>query len=392
MSDGAADVIVIGLGAMGAATAFQLARRGARVIGLDRFRPPHEHGSSHGESRLTREFPGEGAEYVPFVRRSNAIWRELETHEGELLDPTGCLLIAEQTSGAPRHGAGHFIEATLEVARSFGAPAERLDGRAIRQSFPQFLAGDEAIGYYKADDGVLRPERCIEVQLERAAALGADLRRGEAVLELAAHGSGVEVVTDRGRYVAARAVLAAGAWLPGLAGGELGEALKVYRQVLYWFEPDEPQPWRQDRAPAFCWFHGEGGGNFFYGVPTLAGSAGVKVATEQYRTPTDPDRMAPEASPAEVAAMHTDHVAGRLRGVSGRCLRSSACLYTYNPHPPGRFVIDRHPRIEGVTIVSACSGHGFKHSAAIGEALAEQLLEGSSGLDLSPFARQASPR
>jgi sarcosine oxidase len=177
-------------------------------------------------------------------------------------------------------------------------------------------------------------------------------------------------------------VITAGAWLPALLGGPFPKLLRVHRQVLYWFAPGDSSAFAPERFPIFIWMHGAGEGDHFYGFPVV--SEGVKVATEQFAETTDPDGVRGDVSATEIASMYATHMRGRLPGVSDRCVRAETCLYTVTPD--SRFVIDRHPDAAGVIVASPCSGHGFKHSAAIGEAIAECVAAGQSRLDLAPFS------
>ena len=383
MKTPSADVVVVGLGAMGSASLYQLARRGARVIGIDRFQPPHDRGSSHGESRITRQAIGEGEEYVPFVLRSHEIWRELEAQTGEaLLFQVGGLLMTRESGSARHHGQGDFVGQSIAAARRFGIAHEVLRAGEIQQRFPQFrLVGDE-IGYYEPGAGYLRPERCVAVQLDRARAHGAVARVGETVLRIVPRAAEVEVVTDTETYTAARVIVTAGAWAPTLLGGPFAKLLGVYRQVLYWFACDEPAAFAPERFPIFIWIHGAAPTEHFYGFPLL--SEGIKIAREQFAETTDPATVTRDVSPADIADMYATHVRGRLAGISDRCLRAETCLYTATPD--SRFVIDRHPDSDRILVASPCSGHGFKHSAAIGEALAELAQTDQSRLDVTPFA------
>jgi sarcosine oxidase len=379
-----ADVIVVGLGAFGAATLARLARRGARVIGIDRHHPPHHQGSSHGETRITRLAVGEGEAYVPLVRRSHALWREMEQETGKrLMLQNGGLVFGPGDSGAALHGRQAFVRRTIEVAESFGISHEVLDAAGIEARFPQFaLRGDE-LGYYEPEAGMLFPEACIATQLELAARDGASIRTGETVHEITETGSGVTVSTDTGSYAAGEVVLAVGAWLPEMLQGTLAARARVYRQTLHWFAPEDPAFYAPDCFPVFIWMHGQHGTDHFYGFPMLPGGAGVKLATEQYVSETTADAVERTVSPAESAAMYATHVAGRLRGVSGRVMRSSACLYTVTPDCG--FIVDRAHSQAHVHVVSACSGHGFKHSAALGEAIAATAL-GETIPHLAPFS------
>jgi sarcosine oxidase len=383
-----ADVIVVGLGAMGAAATWQLARRGVRVLGIEQFTPANGRGSSHGETRITREFVGEGADYLPLVRRSHEIWADLEALGYDLRARTGLLVMAGRDRASLRHGEADFLAQTIAVGRLSGAAPDLLDAANIRRRFPQFEVTDETIACFEAQGGFVRPERCIAAQLEQATATGrADLHMNERVLSLRHADGAIEVATDRSRYVAPRVVLAAGAWTPGLVGGPFAAALAIHRQTLFWFAADAGAAWDAGTAPAFLWFHGDGADDVFYGFPKVAGGRpGVKVATEQYLTTCDPDDAAPAVSPAEAAAMHRRHVAGRLRGVTSRFVDGLTCLYAFNAADPGRFMIGPHPQVEGVTVVSACSGHGFKHSAAIGESVAQSIVGEIPTCSLEAFA------
>lgn len=383
-ADATGDVIVIGLGAFGSATACQLARRGASVLGIDRHAPPHDFGSSHGATRITRLAIGEGEVYVPFVRRSHAIWRELEAATGaSLYQATGGLVMGRPDAASSHLHKPDFVRRTIDVARRHGIAHELLDAAAIRARFPPFAVEDDVLGYYEPEAGVLRPEACIAAQLDEARRLGARLFMDERVEAIEAAPGGVEVRTDRGRYAAARAVVTAGAWVPGLVGGPWAKRLRVMRQVLHWFRPVDPAPYAAGRMPVFIWMHGRGDDDSMYGFPMVDGHPGVKVATEQYRETTDPDALVRAVSAEETAAMFERHVQGRLRGLMPESVHAAACMYTVSDD--AGFVIDRHPSLEHVTVVSACSGHGFKHSAAIGEALAARLCGSDEG-SLRPFS------
>ena len=375
------DVVVIGLGAVGSATLHRLALQGVACIGIDRFHPPHDRGSTHGETRLTRLSIAEGAAYVPLARRSHAIWRELEAETGEeLFSQIGMLLIGEG-DGAPSHGQPGFLGSTLAIATAHDIPHEVLDSVEIRRRYPQFRVRDAERGFFEPSAGVLYPERCVSVQLRLAQALGAVVRTGETVVSVTPSGSGVAVVTDRGRIEAGRVVLAAGAWLPGLAGGVLPRVTSVQRQTILWFDPDEPALYNPARCPVFIWMHGAGEEDYLYGFPLLPGTTGVKAASERYAGHVDPDRVDREVSAAEAGGIYERHIAGRLRGISGRVLKAATCLYTVTPD--AGFIIDRLCEDGRVLAASCCSGHGFKHSPALGEELA--------ALTADP-ARAAEPR
>lgn len=363
------DVVVIGLGAVGSATLHRLALQGVKAIGIDRFEPPHDRGSTHGETRITRLSIAEGPAYVPLARRSQDIWRELEAETGETLFAQIGLLIIGEGDGGPSHGQPGFLGSTLAIAESHAIPHEVLDSAEIRRRYPQFLVRDEERGFFEPSAGVLFPERCVALQLRLARALGAVVRTSETVLSITPSGTGVAIVTDKGRIEAARVVLAAGAWLPGLAGGAVPKVASVQRQTLLWFDPDEPALYDPARCPPFIWMHGAGEEDYLYGFPMLPGTTGVKAASERYAGHVEPDQIDRHVSDAERAEVYDRHIAGRLRGISNRVLKAATCLYTVTPD--AGFIIDRLGEDGRVLVASCCSGHGFKHSPALGEELAQ---------------------
>ena len=233
----------------------------------------------------------------------------------------------------------------------------------------------------------MRPEDAVRAQLELARRGGAELRTGERVLDWSASGHGVSVVTDRARYASEQLILCAGPWLPGLFP-EGRDLFAVHRQLQYWFPIR--QGYEQLRnMPVFVWaFGGERGGfihfDGFYGFPAVDGPAGgLKVATETYETTTEPDGRQHPPAPAETAAMYRHCIEARMPWLGPDPVQTLSCLYTCTRG--SRFVVDRHPEHEAVLIVSPCSGHGFKHSPAIGEAVAQWATHGRTDLDLEPF-------
>ncbi|HEY4125938.1 MAG TPA: N-methyl-L-tryptophan oxidase [Rhizomicrobium sp.] len=375
------DVIIVGLGAMGSAALHQLAKRDVRVLGIDRFAPPHEQGSSHGDTRITRLAIGEGAHYTPLVKRSHEIWREIERETGaDLLTQCGELIISSKNRKSSIHVDG-FFQNTVDAACVHGIAHELLDASQIRARYPQFNIRDEEMGYFEAEAGFSRPEACIDAQLSLAKKHGAEIRMGETVLDFEPRANGVTVKTDRGVYQADKLVVAAGAWLPKFLGGDFGKLLKVYRQVLSWFAVDgDVAAYEPKRFPVFIWELPDSPQGI-YGFPAIDG--GLKVATEQYAATTSPDRVDRSVSAEEIEHMHRNYVAPYLKGVTSKCLKAKACLYTVTPD--AGFILDTLPSSDRVIVASCCSGHGFKHSAAIGEALADKAEGLAGSLDLSPF-------
>jgi sarcosine oxidase len=379
------DVIVVGLGAMGSAAVYQLASRGVRVLGIDRLSPPHTHGSTHGDTRITRLAIGEGMVYVPLAMRSHQLWREIEAQTGaDLLTANGCLILGRAGTGFGFHGKADFLHDSIAAAEAFGIAHEVLEAAEVSRRFPQFaLVGDET-GYLEPAGGFLRPEACVRAQLTLAAQRGADIHRDERVESFATSAGGVVVRTARGEYSADRLILSAGPWIAGLLGGELGRRFAVYRQAMHWFAIAPPhQLLTPARLPVYIWE--VSGRDTFYGFPAIDGEdGGMKVATEQFARPTDPasvDRRVPEG---DSQALYDRLVGARLPQLQRRRVKAVSCLYTTTRD--GDFVIDWHPQSDNVLIVSPCSGHGFKHSAAVGEAAAELVTQGTSTIDVRPFS------
>jgi len=379
------DVIVIGLGAMGSAALYQLTRQGANVLGIDQFRPPHTLGSSHGESRITRLAIGEGAVYVPFALRSHAIWRELEAESGAaLLTLSGGLIICPTGGGAQFHGQQDFVEQTAAIARQFAIEHQIWDVMTVRTRWPQLRISDREHAYYEPTGGLVAVERAIETQLRLAKQRGAVLHLEEELLSYTPTADGVTVTTKAGVYGADKVILAAGPWVRTLLPKAFATQFNIYRQVIYWFEVDEPARFHRDRLPFLIWI-GDTQEEYFSLFPYAdGGTIGAKVLTEEYQqtvTPTSVDRT---VHAQEVQRIYRDFVQRRVAGVQARCLKSEVCLYTNTPDE--NFIIDFHPESERVIVASPCSGHGFKHSAAIGETLAQLALTGTSTLDVRPFA------
>ncbi|PLZ00466.1 N-methyl-L-tryptophan oxidase [Burkholderia sp. WAC0059] len=379
------DFAVVGLGAMGSAALYQLASRGVRAIGIDRYAPPHTQGSSHGETRITRQAVGEGLDYIPFVTRSHRIWRELEAATGEtLFVDCGALIMSPRDSQALHHGMADFVSRSIEGAEAFGIPHEILDSREVARRFPQFvgLSGNER-AYFEPGGGYVMPEACVAAQLKRAAELGATIETDTEVLAIEQDGGGVRISTARGAIVADRVVVSAGSWCAHLLGAPFDRLLTVTRQLLHWFALDDTSAYGS-RAPVFIWMHDQTETDYFYGFPPAPGDHRLKVATEQYDSTTTPFSVDRTVTPDESARMYRTHVEGRLAGVTATVAKAAACLYTVTPDRG--FIIDRHPEKDRVLVVSACSGHGFKHSAGIGEAVAQWLVEGRCDVDLAPFS------
>jgi sarcosine oxidase len=369
------DVIVVGLGVAGAASAYQLAREGQRVLALDRFSPPHVHGSSHGGSRIIREAYFEDSGYVPLVRRAYDLWQELERATNEtLLVPTGGVTI-----GAPN---GTLVRGAEGSAVAHAIPHEILSSRELGHRYPSLRPDADMVGVLERRAGVLMPEACVRALISQAAARGADVHVDEPVLDWSATSSGIEVRTSRARYSASALVLAAGPWLPDLLG-EPRFGLWVERQVMHWFARADTGR-ANDRTPITLWEYEPGA--MFYTIPDLG--AGTKAAFHHAGERGRADEIRRDVAAREIEAIERI-VARFVPGLAPRVLRSATCLYTNTPDQ--HFLIDRHPDHSRVVIASACSGHGFKFAPAVGELVAG-LVTGTmaSPPPLFSLARAAS--
>jgi len=365
------DVIIIGLGAMGSAAAFHLARRNRRVLGLDRFRPPHAFGSSHGQTRIIREAYFEHPAYVPIVQRAYENWAELEREVGQqLLQQTGGLMI-----GPPE---GILVTGAQRSAQLHQLSHDLLTAKEIRQRFPAFQPSDEMVAVWEPRAGILFPERCVEAHLQMAQRCGAALQFDEPATQWERDGDGVRVYTANGEYFAQRLLIAAGAWINQLIT-ELTLPLTVERQVLLWFAPKiHPEHFAPQHCPIYIWEHEPH--RIIYGFPELG--EGVKVGRHHEGEIIEPNSVRREVDSDDIAAMRV--ILRRIMPLIDTVPRASAvCLYTNTPDT--NFLLDFHPQHPQVLLASICSGHGFKFSSAVGEIFADLLLEGRSCFDLSLF-------
>jgi len=368
------DVAIAGLGAMGSAAAFHLAQRGRRVLGLDRFHPPHALGSSGCSTRIILEAYFEDPLYVPLVQRAYALWNALQTRRGEeLLRITGALMI-----GPPD---GVLVTGARRSAELHNLPHEMLTAADLGKRHPALRPRADMAAVWEPRAGVLMADACIAAHLELARASGADLRMDEPLSRWEIDGSGVRIFTNRGDYRAEQLLLTAGAWIAQLVP-DLALPFAIERQVLYWFAPAvETDALTPARCPVHLWEFAPR--RFFYGFPDLG--YGVKVGLHHDGELMDPDGPRREASGGEIADIR-ELVRSFVPSADGILRSTSICMYTNTPD--GHFWIDRHPEHAQVLIASPCSGHGFKFAPVIGEALAEWLMEGRRPPALTSFGRR----
>lgn len=360
------DAIVLGIGGVGSAALFHLAQRGVRTLGIDRFAPPHDRGSSHGATRLIRQAYFEHPDYVPLVLRAFDRWRELERLSGETLyHQVGLLQVGP--------AEGDVLCGVRESARQHGLPIENLSARDVTTRFPGFLIPDSCEAIVEQRAGYLLVERCVEAYVGQALRLGAKLHANEEVRAWHVDGSGVTVQTDLATYTADRLVVTAGAWASQLLA-DLGIPFEVRRKPLYWFHT-RSDAYRADRGcPGFFFQLPEG---CFYGFPQID-AVGVKVA-EHTGGPVVADPLAVDRGLDQQDMQRVARFVNQcLPQATTRCTDHAVCMYTMTPDE--HFVVDRHPRYPQVVLAAGLSGHGFKFTCVLGEALADLALDGRTKL------------
>lgn len=356
------DAIVIGLGGMGSAAAYHLARRGQRVLGLEAFEANHANGSSHGQHRIIREAYFEAPDYVPLVQHAYTLWRGLQEETGrDLLTITGGLMIGRPES--------EVVAGSLESAQRHDLPYELLTAAAVHERFPGFRPTTDLMAVYEPNAGFLRPEACVAAHLELAGKHGAELRFNEPVESWQADGEGVRVTTGTDTYRSDRLVIAAGPWTGELLAG-LNLPLIVVRIVNAHFEPTAPELFSKERCPIYLWEVPEG---TYYGFPYMPG--GLKLGRHDVGEATTARTIRRDVDPEEVDELRT-LLDRYMPGASGVMQSTLTCMYTNTPDL--HFILDRHPEHGQVAFGCGFSGHGFKFASAIGAILSDLAIDGST--------------
>lgn len=365
------DAIVIGLGGMGSAALYQLARRGLKVLGLERYDIPNDMGSSHGVTRMIRLTVQEHPSYVPLVRRAYTLWRQLENVSGErLLFTTGSLRAGSE--------GNQMFDGSLEACEAHGIPYEVMTGPEINRRFPGYQLPKDILGVYQPDGGFLLSEQCIVAHVAAALNQGAEAHGREQVLEWTPTAAGVEVRTDRGSYAARKLVVCSGAWTAKLLP-QLAESAVPERQVLGWFQPLAPDLFRPQSFPVFGLVVEEGR---FYGFPSY-GIPGFKVGrTHHLDQQVDPDHMDRDVH-LEDEELLLDFTKRYFPQAAGPVLALKTCLFTNSPDE--HFILDVLPEFPQVSVAAGFSGHGFKYCSVVGEIMADLAQHGDTSHDLSMF-------
>jgi sarcosine oxidase len=365
------NTIVVGVGAAGSATIYELAKRGRQVLGLERFDIPHEMGSSHGHTRIIRLAYYEHPTYVMLLHRSYELWREIQGRVGEQL----LHIIGSIDAGPPD---SRVFQGALQSALEYNLEHEVLTGTEITQRFPGYHLPHETLALYQPQGGFLVPERCIISYVEAAQALGAEVHGRERVLEWQPLGDGVRVTTNRDVYEAERLVITAGAWnsalLPPLAG-----LLTPERQVLAWLQPRRPELFRREVFPVFNLLVGEGR---YYGFPVY-GIPGFKFGRYHHlEEAVDPETLDREPNDRDEQILR-EFAERYFPDGSGPTMTMRSCMFTNTPDR--HFIIDLHPQYPQVSFTSPCSGHGFKFASVLGEIMADLAERGETRHNIEFF-------
>ena len=366
------DVIVIGVGGMGSAVVYQLAARGCKVLGLEQHNIPHDFGSSHGVNRMIRLAYAEDPRYVPMVRRSYKLWRELGRKVRErLLFITGGVDAGAEDSW--------IVQGSLKSCVSHGLKFDLLTSAELHRRFPGFRLPKRMIALYQPQGGFVLSERSIVAHVSLALDLGAEIHAREEVLRWEVRGRKVLIETNRGRYTASRLVITAGAWA-GQIINSLKGVVNAERQVLLWVQPKRPELFRMDAFPVFYMQDGE---EKFYGMPPY-GIPGFKFGKYNHlHEAVNPDEMDRECHPKDEEVLRRG-IRKFFPDADGPTIAMKTCLFenTSDEH----FILDHHPEFPQVSIAAGFSGHGFKFCPAVGEIMADLVLEGGSqAFDLSLF-------
>ena len=366
---GTYDVIVIGVGGMGSATVYELASRGMRVLGLERFSIPNDSGSSHGVNRIIRLAYYENSSYVPLLRRSYERWRDLEEASGEkLLYTTGSVDTGRED--------GRVFAGSLRSCREHDLPHEALTSAELTRRFPGFRFPESWMGVYQPDGGFVLSERCIVNHVFAALERGGEVRAHEAVLEWSCTGGTVRVETNRGLYEAGALVIAAGAWAGSLLPS-LSRLLVPERQVLGWFQPLRPQLFALGNCPVVIGDFEEG---HYYSMPVF-GIPGYKIGKFHHlNEATTADGLDRDCRDEDEAVLRMA-LERYFPDANGPTISLKPCMFTNTPD--GHFIIDALPGSPNVYFAAGFSGHGFKFCSVVGEIMTDLATRGETGHDIS---------
>ena len=366
------DVIVIGVGAMGSATTYQLAARGCKVLALEQYNIPHDLGASGGINRMIRLAYAEDPRYVPMLRRAYRLWRDLGRRSKQRL-----LFITGGIDAGPEDS--WIVRGSLQACTEHQLKHETLTAAELRKRFPAFRLPKKMVAVYQPQGGFVLAEQSIVAQVSLALDLGAEVHAREQVLDWRVQKGMVTVRTDRGSYRASRLVITAGPWAAQVID-RLNGVVKPERQVLIWVQPKRPERFRMGVFPVFYMQDGE---EKFYGLP-IFGIPGLKFGKYNHlKEQVDPKTMARECHPNDELVLR-NAIRKYLPDADGPTIAMKICLFSNTRDE--NFILDSHPDFPQVSIAAGFSGHGFKFCPLVGEIMAEFALNGgSSSYDLGLF-------
>ena len=371
------DVIVIGCGGFGAACLAELSGRGLRVLGLDHFAPPHDRGSSHGETRIIRKAYFEHPDYVPLLHRAWDLWADLsERSGGGLLNRCDLVMTGAADS--------EVVRGARESAAQHGLAVENLTAAEGRARYPVLAIPESHDVVVERTAGWLAVERCVAAHLQQAKNLGAELQTGVHVTGVRGAGTGVEVDSSVGRFSAGAAIVNCGPWTGSLLP-DYGRLITVLRKTLFWYAAvDDACVGSAEVCRDFPMFLMDLPAGQFYGVPS-ANPWGMKVGEHSGgELVSDPGQVRRELTAADAVAV--DGFVGRhLRGLQAGAVRGAVCQYSMSPD--GHFLVDRHAEWP-VVVNAGFSGHGFKFTPVIAEAAADLVERGRTGLPIDFLSRR----
>lgn len=360
------DVIVVGVGSMGSATCYQLAKRGVHVLGLEQFNIAHTLGSHHGGTRLIRQAYFEHPSYVELLKAVYPLWRTLESETGvELFHQVGALYL-----GSPDC---ELVAGSRLAASAYDIPFQSLSPKEVEERFPAFRCPENWVGVFEPNAGFLRSEAAVAAMAQRALEAGAVIRGQTKVVSWESDSSNVTVRTDSESFTADRLILCGGAWTGSLLS-DLGVALRVTRQVVAWVWPPSPSDFCTERMPGWAIDPNPAGEyrGIYYGFPLSQNPLGVKLGWHAPGLESQPDDVDRKVHPHDLEWL-PEFSEKYMPRLGSSLLGATTCLYTYSPD--GHFIVDRHPRRDNVYFAGGFSGHGFKFAPIIGQALADLALD-----------------
>jgi len=366
------DVIVLGVGSMGSATCYYLAKQGVKVLGLEQFDIPHEHGSHAGQSRIIRKAYFEHSDYVPLLESAYKNWKHLEETSGsKVYYKTGLLYF-----GQPGH---LLIKGVRESSTKYKVEIKELKESGKSSVYSQFNTPADFASLIEPDAGFLTPERAILLYSELALKLGATIHTREKTIEWKRSGNLITVKTDKTTYQCKKLVITAGAWAAKMIPS-LSKNLKVTRQVVAWVKPKRWDAFELGNFP--CWTIADPQKpGIYYGFPILPSAVfgapiGLKLAHHAPGIVSDPDRVNRSTSQLDEANIMyalNKYIPDGFDAI----ISMKTCLYTYTPDE--NFILDYLPGYDKDVVVAAgFSGHGFKFASVVGEIMCDLATSGST--------------